>query len=111
MANMADNPLPIGHELTEGTVHHALTVYGSETCGDTRRARALLDSLDIEYNYYDVDKDPSMARTMSALQNGGQKMPAIDFHDGMVLVEPTNDALVEALQKTDRLPHVAPVQV
>ena len=45
MANMSENtPLPIGHELTEGKVHHALTVYGTPTCEDTVRARALLSA-------------------------------------------------------------------
>ena len=105
MANTSQNSLPIGHELTEGAAHHALTVYGTATCEDTNRARALLDSLNVPYNYYDIELDDAMARTAAALQNGGEKTPVIDFHDGAVLIEPSNDELMSALQKSDRLPH------
>lgn len=105
MANTSENSLPIGHELTEGTTHHALTVYGTDWCGDSNRARRLLDSLNVAYNYYDIEKDPALARTAAALQNGGRKTPVIDFHDGTVLVEPSNDELTNALQESDRLPH------
>ncbi len=107
MANPSEASLPFGHELTEGATHHALTVYGTELCGDSNRARALLDSLGVAYNYYDVERDESMARTSSALQDGGEKTPVIDFHDGTVLVEPSSDELRGALQQSGRLPRSA----
>ena len=97
--------LPIGHELTEGTPHHALAVYGTDTCEDTQRSRALLDSLGVQYNYYDVEKDAAMARTSSALQNGGQKTPVIDFGEGLALVEPSDEVLTRSLRERDRIPH------
>lgn len=106
MTNPADTPLPIGHELIEGRAHHALAVYGTETCGDTRRTRVLLDTLGVQYNFYDTDKDAAMERTAAALQNGGQKVPVVDFGEGQVLVEPTDDELTQALRQADRLPHV-----
>lgn len=103
MADTSPN-LPFGHELTGHPVHHALTVYGSERCHDTVRSRALLDAVGVEYNFYDVEKDAALARTAWALQGGGEKIPVIDFGEGKVLVEPTDEELTRALQKTDGLP-------
>ena len=95
--------LPVGHELIGHPVHHALTVYGSDTCEDTLRSRALLDSLGIEYNYYDVDKDAALARTAWALQNGGEKTPVVDLGENLVLVEPSDDDLRIALHRQGRI--------
>ena len=106
MQNSSTENLPIGHELTEGTIHPALTVYGSQTCEDTLASIALLDDLDIQYNYYDIDRDPAMLRTSSALENGGKKTPVIDFGDGTVLVAPTSNELTGALERTGRWPKV-----
>ena len=103
MADTSTN-LSLGHELTGHPAHHALTVYGSANCHYTIRSRALLDDLGVEYNFYDVDKDAALARTAWALQNGGQKVPVIDFGEGKVLVEPSNEELTQALQRTDGLP-------
>lgn len=111
MANTAENPLPIGHELTEGEPHHAVIVYGTSHCGDTTRARALLDQHNVPYNYYDIDQDAALARTASALQNGGEKIPVVDFGGGTVLIEPANDELLQTLQNSGRLPKPAPTQV
>lgn len=103
MTNTADNSLPIGHELTEGRTHHAVTVYGSLGCEDTTRARALLDQLGIAYNFYDVEKDPALARTAWSLQNGGEKTPVVDLGEDRVLVEPADDVLLGALKESGRL--------
>jgi glutaredoxin len=80
-------------------LHHAVTVYGTDLCEDTTRSRAVLDALDIEYNYYDIDKDLAMARTASALQNGGQKTPVIKLGEAAVLVEPSDQVLRSALHE------------
>ena len=108
MADTNTTPLPIGHELTGHPTPHAITIYGTATCPDTSRSRALLDALHLEYNFYNTDLDPAMARTAAALQNGGQKVPVIDLHDGTVLVEPSDDELTQALHKAERLSRVDP---
>lgn len=84
-------------------IHPAIRMYGADWCGDTVRARALLDDLEIEYNYYDVDKDAAMARTAMSLQNGGEKKPVLDFSDGVVLIEPSNQEIHDALENTGRV--------
>lgn len=108
MAETANTPLPVGHELTGHPTPHAITVYGTQTCPDTRRSRALLDALHLEYNFYDTDRDPAMARTAAALQNGGTKVPVVDLHNGSVLIEPSDEELSEALQKAEHLSRVDP---
>lgn len=104
-ANPSPGNLPIGHELVEGEAHHAVVVYGNATCPDTTRSRALLETLDIEYNFYNVDLDPAMAKTADALRGEGKgaKIPVIDLGKGLVLVEPTDNELEEALQASGRL--------
>jgi glutaredoxin len=96
--------LPIGHELVEGETHHAVVVYGNATCMDTTRARAVLENFGIEYNFYNIDLDPAMARTAAALrEEGSTKIPVLDFGGGIVLVEPTDDEIENALNESGRL--------
>jgi mycoredoxin len=108
MNNTANDPLPVGHELTGHPTPHAITVYGTATCPDTLRSRDLLDALHLEYNFYNTDLDPAMARTAAALQNGGTKVPVVDLHNGTVLIEPSDEELTEALHKAERLARVDP---
>lgn len=87
---------------TDG-IHHAIVVYGASWCGDTTRARQLLSKLDVEFNYYDIDKDEAMKRTAATLQNGSTKIPVVDLGEGTVLIEPSNAELEAALHKTGHL--------
>ena len=86
---------------TEG-LHHAVVVYGADWCGDTTRTRTFLTNLDIEFNYYNIDKDDAMKKTAAALANS-TKIPVVDLGGGVVLVEPTNDALEAGLHQTGHL--------
>ncbi len=83
-------------------LHHAVTVYGADWCGDTTRTRQFLQELDIEFNYYNIDKDEAMKRTAETL-SGGTKIPVVDLGDGKVLVEPLNNDLEKALYETGRI--------
>jgi mycoredoxin len=89
--------------LKSDGIHPAVRVYGANWCHDTQRALALMDDMDIQYNYYDIDKDSAMKRTSMALQGGGEKTPVIDFGDGVVLVVPSDSELHDALEKTGRV--------
>jgi glutaredoxin len=105
LSTPANNNLPIGHELVEGEAHHAVVVYGNATCHDTLRTRGVLQNLGIEYNFYNIDMDPSMSRTAAALRGPGkgEKIPVVDLGQGHVLVEPTDDELLSALTETGRI--------
>lgn len=95
--------LPIGHELIEGQPHHAVTVYGTDWCGDSTRARALLQQWGIEFNYYNIDLDPAMERTAWSLQPGTEKTPVVRIDETHVLIEPSDDVLLAALRETGRI--------
>jgi glutaredoxin len=106
LSSRIDNTnLPIGHELVEGAPHHAVVVYGNATCPDSARARAVLENLGIEYNFYNIELDPAMARTAASLrgEGRGEAIPVVDFGGGSVLIEPTDAEIEDALKQTGRL--------
>ncbi|MES2460767.1 MAG: glutaredoxin family protein [Armatimonadota bacterium] len=105
LSSQNNDSLPIGHELVEGEARHAVVVYGNATCPDTTRARAVLENLGVEYNFYNIDLDPAIARTAAALrgEGKGEKIPVVDFGRGLVLVEPTDNELENALAESGRL--------
>lgn len=84
-------------------IHHAVRVYGTETCHDTLRTRTYLDRREVEYNYYDIEKDAGIARTALALAHGSQKIPVVDLGEGSVLVEPSDAELEAELHRTGHL--------
>lgn len=70
-----------------------IIVYGTTWCGDTRRARALLDQNNIPYQWIDIDKDPEAARFVEQTNRGFRSVPTIIFPDGSILVEPRGSQL------------------
>ena len=71
-----------------------LTIYGTEWCGDCTRAKFLLDSLDIKYDYIDIDLDEEASEYVVKVNNGYRSVPVIVFADGSTLTEPSNDELI-----------------
>ncbi len=74
-----------------------LVVYGTAWCADVARSRALLDELNIDYRYIDVEQDDRANAWCAGLNNGVRKVPTIAFPRGLVLIEPTNEELLAAL--------------
>ena len=73
-------------------------VYGAGWCEDTRRARAFLDRLGVQYQYVDIEQDESAAAWVRG-QNGGQeRKPTVDIA-GQVLSTPTDHELTSALRE------------
>lgn len=75
-----------------------IQVYGKPDCPDTARSRALLDARGAGYDYFDITAD-APARERAATVSGSTKAPVISFTDGLVLVEPTDEELDEALAR------------
>ena len=70
---------------------------GSDSCEDTKAVQNNLDSLGVQYQYIDVEKN-RQAQDWVKQQNGGkQKTPTLDIQ-GQVLVEPDERQLEEALR-------------
>jgi len=74
----------------------SITVYGTATCSDCRRSRALLDGEQVAYRYIGIDDDPESADHVRE-QNGRTSTPYIVFGDGSTQTEPTDAELRERL--------------
>jgi mycoredoxin len=70
-----------------------IIMYGTEWCGDTRRAKKILNENQIEYEYINVDRDEESEKLVKKINNGFRSVPTIIFPDCSIIVEPTNDEL------------------
>jgi mycoredoxin len=69
-----------------------LTMFGAEWCGDCRRSKKLLDTLNVDYDYVDlllVEDGADRAHAIS----GRTQIPVILFPDGAHVVEPSDSIL------------------
>jgi mycoredoxin len=74
-----------------------IIVYGTTWCGDTIRARRILDTNKVEYEWIDIDKSEEAAQAVKKINHGNRSVPTIVFEDGSVLVEPSNNQLMKKL--------------
>ena len=74
-----------------------ITVYGTDWCGDCRRAKRLLDENQISYHWVDIDKDREGEKFVKTTNRGNRSVPTIVFGDGSILVEPSNPQLIAKL--------------
>ena len=78
-------------------MNEKITVYGTTWCSDCRRAKQLMDSYNIEYNWTDIDEEPEFQNPVKEINDGKSIVPTIIFPDGSVLVEPSNSELIKKL--------------
>ena len=74
-----------------------IIMYGTTWCGQTRRARALLDKNNIPYRWIDIDIELDARKIVEEINNGYRSVPTIIFPDGSHLTEPSNQELAEKL--------------
>ena len=72
-----------------------IVVYGNQRCGGVRRARLFLDTHQISYRFVDIDLDEEAARHVETLASGYRSVPTLEWPDGSVLVEPSENMLAE----------------
>lgn len=78
-----------------------ITMYSADWCGDCRRSKRLLDSLNVPYELIDVEADASASDKVIEINGGQRSIPVIVFPDGSHLTEPSDNDLkakLEALQ-------------
>ena len=68
--------------------------YGAQWCGDCRRSKSLMDTLNVDYDEFDVEESKENAEKAQAI-SGRTNIPVIRFKDGTLLVEPS-DAILHA---------------
>jgi mycoredoxin len=76
-------------------VPDVVTVYGTEMCGDCRRAKRYLEATATPYRWVDVDADPAAQALVHAA--GYQAIPLVVTPTGQVLVEPSIDELANVI--------------
>jgi len=79
-----------------------IKIYGTDWCEDTQSTRHRLDSLHIPYDYINIDHNPAAKEWVKQV-NGKQRTPTLNI-DGLLLTEPTDQQLKEALQQKNFLP-------
>jgi mycoredoxin len=74
-----------------------VTFYGTSWCYASRRARTIFDQNNIPYHWIDIDYDEEGRSYVEKVNRGFRSVPTLVFPDGTILVEPTNDELLEKL--------------
>ncbi len=75
-----------------------ITMYSADWCGDCRRSKRLLDSLNVKYQLIDVEADKTAAERVIEINGGNRSIPVIMFADGSHLTEPSDNALKQKLR-------------
>lgn len=75
-------------------------IYGTTWCGDCKRAKSLLERKGVSYEWINIEEQAGAEDKMLQLSNGVMKVPTILFPEGAVLVEPSNEELLDQLEKT-----------
>jgi len=74
-----------------------LKVIGASWCPDCKRAKTFLGQHRIEFDWVDMESDPSAQAEVERINGGKRIIPTIIFPDGSILTEPSNDELAEKL--------------
>lgn len=75
-----------------------ITMYSADWCGDCRRSKRLMDSLNVQYTIIDVESDPSASDKVIEINGGQRSIPVIVFPDGTHLTEPSDNDLKAKLE-------------
>ena len=76
-------------------------MYSADWCGDCRRSKRLLDSLEVKYTVIDVETDVTASDKVIEINGGVRSIPVIMFPDGTHMTEPSDidlKAMLEALK-------------
>ena len=76
-------------------------VYGANWCPDCTRAKRVLSTLGVPFDWHDIDSDPEALRFVEEVNGGRRIIPTIVLPDGSILAEPSNADLIRRLQRQD----------
>ena len=77
-----------------------ITIYGTQWCGDCKRAKQFFGEQRVHYRFVDVDVDADGLAFVEETNGGKRIIPVIAFGDGSTLVEPSNAEMAEKLAIT-----------
>lgn len=58
-----------------------ITVYGADWCGDTVRAKRVLDDLGVAYTFIDIDQDTDGEKRVIEFNKGKRRIPLVEIGD------------------------------
>jgi len=73
-------------------------LYGADWCPDCRKSKSFLNDNKVNYQFIDTDKNEWAIPIIRKLNNGKRRIPTILINDDIVLVEPENEELRQALK-------------
>lgn len=79
-----------------------ITIYGSDWCPFTTRARRWMDEWDVAYHYVDLDCRPDELKMIASWNGGRALRPTFDI-GGQILLNPNEDALRKVLRSKELL--------
>ena len=74
-----------------------IKMYGTNWCGDSRRARHLLESNHIDFEWINIEENPEAVKFVEEVNHGYRSVPTIVFPDGTILTEPSQYELNKKL--------------
>jgi mycoredoxin len=66
-----------------------LTMYTTSWCGYCTRLKAMLKRDGIDYTEVDIEREPSAADLVMAVNGGNRTVPTVVFPDGSALTNPS----------------------
>ena len=73
--------------------------YGTDFCPDCYRAKRIFRKLDIDFEWYNTDRDSTARQFVISVNSENCSVPTIVFPDGTILVEPSNAILETKLKR------------
>ena len=82
----------------QGTV----IMYGTTWCPDCLRSKRFLERHAVPYEWVNIEEVPAAGALVRSLNRGMQVVPTIVLPDGLILAEPSDRALAQALGLAER---------
>jgi len=79
--------------------------YGTNWCGDCKRAKAVFAEMQVPYLWFDIDQNAQAAEFVIQTNHGLRRVPTLIFPDGSILVEPDSDTLRKKLRQFQANPN------
>ena len=77
---------------------YRIVLYGADWCPDCRKSKAFLTDNGVNYQFIDTEENEWAIPIITKINNGKRKIPTIIINDDVVLVEPENEELRQALK-------------
>ncbi len=74
-----------------------VTVYVTDWCPFSQRARSFLDSKGVEYEAIDIEEDEAAAQKVEGWNNGNRTVPTFDIEGKGIFTNPSPAQLTELL--------------